>query len=366
MAMKRISKAAVSAFGLACSLAATAASAQQVTVLSSRADTVSDGDALVSIALQNGATAADVKVSVGAADGATAFRQNGNAAVGLVKGLKPGRNTITASVKGSSANLVLVNHSRNGPIFSGPHQTPFIFETADFKLPDGTKLGAPQDANCNVPTKVICLYKPTAGKQFKPMPADGSLPADLITTTTHDGRTVNYIVRFETGTINRASYQTAVLFDPTKGEQVGPTADHPAWNGRAVFVFGGGATAGYHQGAVVAEDILSDDILSRGFAALSSTLSVMAIVGSDVRSAETGSIVEERFIETYGPMRYAFGWGGSGGSMQQHLIGNNYPGILDGIIPGSSFPQFLFAGGLRGRLFADGQRFRCQQDKVDR
>lgn len=49
-----------------------------------------------------------------------------------------------------------------------------------------------------------------------------------------------------------------------------------------------------------------------------------------------------RFIETYGPMRYTIGWGCSGGSYQVHQIGDNYPGLLDGIVPQCSFPDVGF------------------------
>ena len=50
-------------------------------------------------------------------------------------------------------------------------------------------------------------------------------------------------------------------------------------------------------------------------------------------------MVKERFIEAYGLPRYTIGWGCSGGSYQNHQIADNYPGLLDGIIPGCSFPD---------------------------
>ena len=53
-------------------------------------------------------------------------------------------------------------------------------------------------------------------------------------------------------------------------------------------------------------------------------------------------MVKERFIEAYGPPRYTIGWGCSGGSYQNHQIADNYPGLLDGIIPGCSFPDVGF------------------------
>src|SRR3989441_1644324 len=48
-------------------------------------------------------------------------------------------------------------------------------------------------------------------------------------------------------------------------------------------------------------------------------------------------MVKEHFIEQYGVPRYTIGSGRSGGSMQQHLIANNDPGLLDGLIPTASF-----------------------------
>ena len=48
-------------------------------------------------------------------------------------------------------------------------------------------------------------------------------------------------------------------------------------------------------------------------------------------------MVKEHFIESFGPPVYTIGNGGSGGSMQQYLIAQNYPGLLDGITPGASF-----------------------------
>lgn len=310
-----------------------------IQVLSSRPDTVSGGDALLAIPLSRGSRPSDVRVTVSGAEVTGSFKVMGDAMIGLVSGLPLGKSEVTTTVGGRVGRLTLVNHSRNGPIFSGPKQTPFICETGQFKLPDGSLLGPPQDESCNAETRAVYLYRPTSGTRLKVLPPGGALPADLSTTTTLDGRTVNYIVRVEVGTINRAIYEMAVLFDPTKGEKVGPTESHPGWNGRAIYVFGGGVTSGYHQGTTLGEDILSDAMLSRGFGVMSSTLSVMGVVGSDVVSAETASMVKEHFIETYGAPKYVFGWGGSGGSIQQHLIANNYPGILDGIVPGTSFPD---------------------------
>jgi len=81
--------------------------------------------------------------------------------------------------------------------------------------------------------------------------------------------------------------------------------------------------------------------LSQGYAVASSTLNVPETNCSIVISGEAAMMVKEHFIETYGPLRYTIGWGGSGGSISQHDIADGYPGILDGLIPGVSYPDML-------------------------
>ena len=50
-------------------------------------------------------------------------------------------------------------------------------------------------------------------------------------------------------------------------------------------------------------------------------------------------MVKEYFIKNFGVPVHTIGSGGSGGSMQQHLIAQNYPGLLDGITPAASYPD---------------------------
>jgi hypothetical protein len=112
-------------------------------------------------------------------------------------------------------SLTIRNYPLTGPITSGPHDTPFFCQTQDFTLPDGTKFGAPTDADCSAPTKITYLYMPTGGTAFVPLPSTTSLPPNVAQTTTNTGTTVNFIVRVETATVDRGIYQTAVLHDPT-------------------------------------------------------------------------------------------------------------------------------------------------------
>ena len=89
--------------------------------------------------------------------------------------------------------------------------------TQNFPIPGSTTqmLGNPLDADCSVATRVDYVYRSTAAT-FKALPAGTSYPADLVQTTTSQSKTVPYIVRVETGTIDRAIYQTAILHDPIR------------------------------------------------------------------------------------------------------------------------------------------------------
>ncbi len=80
-------------------------------------------------------------------------------------------------------------------------------------------------------------------------------------------------------------------------------------------------------------------MLAQGYAIASSSLNVHGNNCNDVLAAETMMMVKERFIEGYGVPRCTIGWGCSGGAYQNHQIADNYPGLLDGIIPGCSFPD---------------------------
>jgi hypothetical protein len=84
-----------------------------------------------------------------------------------------------------------------------------------------------------------------------------------------------------------------------------------------------------------------DDFVTRGYAVAAGSLNVMGSNNDDVKSAETVAKVKEHFIEEFGPPRFTIGHGASGGSMQQHMIGNNYPGLLDGIMPARSYQDVM-------------------------
>ncbi|MEU8355479.1 DUF6351 family protein [Nonomuraea sp. NPDC048882] len=322
--------------------AASDGSGLTLTVLSSRPQAVSAHDALIRLELPRGVPAAKVRVKRDGTDVTGSFVRAGAGLEGLVAGLRTGRNVLTATAPGArSARLVLDDHPVTGPVFSGPHEQPFICDTAAFTTVTGGKLGPPADSDCSVATRVDHVYRTTAGK-FAPLPANETRPADLAWTTTSTGQRVPYIVRVETGTINRAVYELSMLADPA-AEPPDPWRRSPGWNGRLIYTFGGGCTGGWYVQGRNTGSVMDDRMLRQGYAVASSSLNVFGNNCNDLLAAESASMVKERFVEAYGAPAFTIGWGCSGGSYQTHQIGDNYPGLLDGIVSGCSFPEVGFA-----------------------
>jgi hypothetical protein len=342
--------------------AAQSADGQQfrITTLSSRPDMISGGDVLVQIGAPQDLPTNRVTIKLNGRDATAEFHPDptAHALIGLVTGLKPGENVLEVFDRQEQAiratQLTLKNYPIAGPIFSGSQEHPFICQTQDFKLPDGSSLGPPIDANCSVKTVVTYVYKSTAAagatapsagpsaKNFKSLPNPVSLPEDLAWTTTTMGEKVPYIIRVETGTINRAIYQIAMLHQPT-ARTPGPLAPPKAWNGRLVYSFGGGCVGGwFKQGTSIGMGgIISDAVVGKGYAEASASLNVFGNNCNDVLAAETMMMVKERFIKAYGKPIFTMSRGGSGGAEQQLPIAENYPGLLDGIIPSLTFPDVL-------------------------
>ncbi|MGW4229975.1 DUF6351 family protein [Streptomyces sp. NPDC004980] len=314
----------------------------QVTAVSSRPGVVSGDDALIRVAAPASIAADSIRVEVDGRDVTSSFRPSGeNALMGVVKELSKGENKLTATAQGAdSGEVTLKNHPITGPVFSGPHEQPFICDTAEFRTVTGGILGQPTDENCSVDARVDYMYRTTAGT-FVALPDTNDRPADLATATTSAGRKVPYIVRVETGTINRGIYETAVLHDPLSGTP-DPLERGPGWNGRLVYGFGGGCNGGWYVQGRKTVGIMNDTYLSKGYGVASSSLNVFGNNCNDLLAAETMSMVKERFVETYGEPAFTIGNGCSGGSYQTHQIADNYPGLLDGILSGCSFPDVGF------------------------
>jgi len=304
-----------------------------IEVLSNRADLVSGGDALVVVELARGVSPASIRVTLNGGDVTDDFALRANERYeGLVTDLAVGRNVLVARGRpGSGRRLTITNHPIGGPVFAGPQVTPWICNTNASTPP----LGEPIDAQCNAPTKVDFLYRDLAG-QFSPYDPGNPPPAAVIQRTTTDaGETVPFIVQRVTGTADRGIYQIAVLVDPSK--PITPWSTAQPWSHKLVYTFGGGCGTDHTQRAP--GNVLQATYLGLGFAVATSSLNTYQQNCNDVVSAEATMMTKEVLIERYGEIRYTIGSGFSAGTMQQHLLAENYPRLLDGLMTGLSFPD---------------------------
>ncbi|MDP9894334.1 hypothetical protein J2W32_003210 [Variovorax boronicumulans] len=233
--------------------AAQTPAAFQIKTLSSAPDMISGGDTLVEITAPVGVALDKVRVSLNGKD-VTSQVPAVNSTTRVLRGLVTGLTTDAASTTGSVNTLVvsnadvaaqrteakLVNYPITGPILSGPHISPDECRTVQ------NGLGAALDANCSATTQVVWYYR-TKTNTFKPLTdPTGPRPADLAETTTNDGVTVPYIVRVESGTINRGVYRLAVLDNPSKSS---PTTwkPGPGWNKKLVAYFDCCGSAQYNR-----------------------------------------------------------------------------------------------------------------------
>ncbi|MDA0168850.1 DUF6351 family protein [Solirubrobacter taibaiensis] len=295
---------------------------QSLEVLSGRADLVSGGDALVAAQVSGPAT-----VDVDGTDVTSAFavRPSGRLE-GLVTGLKVGENVLTVrDGSGAGKRITITNHPIGGPVFSGPQITPYACNPNASTPP----LGAATDAQCNAPTRVELLYRNMAN-QFVPYDPAAT---DIQQTTTDRGLTVPFIVQRVTGTVNRGIYQMAVLVDPTK--PIEPWSAAQPWSGKLFYTFGGACGTEHRQ--LAPGNVLQAQPLGAGFAVATSSLNIYANNCNDVVSAEAAMMTKELVVERYGPLEYTIGNGGSAATMQQHLLAENYPGLLDGLTTSQAF-----------------------------
>ena len=318
------------------------ASLRIVTLSSAKPHLVSGGDVLVRVEADDTVRLTDVVVLLDDVDVTRQFRPDPkrHALMGLVTELTDGDHTLAVRAGRKEVRQELTSYPIAGPMISGPHEQPFHCQTEAFELVTGESLGAPRDERCSVETRVDYVYRSTDG-EYKALP-DGTRPADLDTTTTTDGHTVPFIVRVQTGTVNRAVYESAMLHDPAEPSP-DPWTRSAGWNGKLVYTHGGGCRGGWYQQGSRTGGVLRDGLLDRGYAVTSATLNVFGQNCNDLLASETHMMVKERFIESYGPPIFTIGTGGSGGSYQSHQTADNYPGVFDGIIVSSSFPDVTSA-----------------------
>jgi hypothetical protein len=310
--------------------------ALDLSVVSSPPGLVSGGDARVEVAVPAGVALSAVTVELNGSNVSAAFGPDpeGNHQLeGVVTGLPEGPSTLVASIPGPGkaapdrAELTLVNHSIDGPMFSGPRQDPFFCSVAGDRANAG--LGAILDPEtCRTATVVRYFYRSTGGT-WKPFDPAAPRPADMATTTPLGGSPVDFVIRWETGTINRFIYSIAMLDPPS------------AWNGRLIYKFQGGVAIGHYQGNPSQSEMLYLRGLEKGYAIAYSTGTKTGTHYNLQLGGETAMMVKDRFVSAYGEPLYTVGVGGSGGAIQQYVYGQNHPGLIDAGIPQYSYPDMV-------------------------
>jgi hypothetical protein len=315
--------------------------AVRLETVSARAAMVTGGDVLILGSVLEGTSLPDpgglpdgrhltVVVEGGSSSG---LQGAGMTTYGMVTGIKD-RATVKAWVStrpDDVATLALTNHPISGPVFSGPHQSPFACTTVAFGL------GPALDADCSAATKYRWYYV-GKDKQVHDLPDPKNVPADV--DTTNGPGSPDFIVREEKGVINRSNVVIYVLDPSPSGQPASPWASGRTWGRRLVYRFGGGCGSFFGQGQS-RTNAFDLELLRKNYAVTTSSLNTFQTSCNSVLSAETTMMVKEHFVEAYGPPDLTIGDGGSGGAIQQLQIAQNYPGLLDGITPSLPFPDVV-------------------------
>lgn len=332
--------------------------ALQLEVVSSAPEWVSGGD--VRIALAGDAALLD-QVSLKLNGEQTVARwqtDSGGRREGLVEGLVIGDNLLHVEHPrhGVLASTVLVNHPITGPMFSGPQQQPFVCMTVHELgrqplVDEGASEGFPVEdeagnvvgysRNCSIEPFTEYWYRTTANSYAK-LPADGSRPADLATTELLDGTVVDFVVRWERGTINRFIYSYAMLTTLEQARERPEALDTDLWNGRLLYRFQGGVGVGHSQGRLdYNRRALHPEVLGLGYAIAYSTGNRTGEHYNLELGGETALMVKEHFIKRYGKPLYTVGLGESGGGIQQYIYAQNFPGLIDAGVPVQAYTDMV-------------------------
>ncbi len=314
-----------------------AAPAVQVATLSVRADLVSGGEVLTEVRLPPHSAVRPVTVYVNGVDVSRQFGWRSNHKYeGLLRGLRLGPNDLVVRLAdGRGARLTVINHRIGGPTFSGPQIQPWACET-----------GA-RDSQCNQAPSYAFYYLPagapsrqvgvtgvSSGNALRPYDPANPPPASAVaSTTTTDGVTVPFIVRQETGYIDRDQYAIATLWQPGKPWE--PWSPQKQYNGRLVITHGASCDTTYGTGT--APSVQDTELLGAGFLLMSNALDNAGHNCNLVTQAESLVMTKQWVIDHYGEVKWTIGSGCSGGSLVQQQVANAYPGIYQGITPQCSF-----------------------------
>ena len=354
----------------------------EIRTLSTRADLVSGGDALVEIVTPLGADAVGLAVQVGGRDVSSAFARRADGRItGLITGLAAGENVVIAQSNTTrAAQLTITNAAPGSGLISGAQVKPFFCATPTPVVVNGDTpatvasglAGAP-DANCTIAAETKFYYRTTSAPQstanptgctgglpdpvwsigatattvpaqpaapangcFKPY-AVGVTPGDLATATTDSGSTVPFIVRVERGTLNRGIYDIAVLTNPAQPWTA--VAPQSTWNGKLWYSFGSSTGQPRRQIRPQASWTSAEDQLRRGYMVATNSMTDSARNSNRVLMSETTMMMKELIGDNYGPIKFTIGTGCSGGSINANMNASINPGILDGVVTNCTYPD---------------------------
>lgn len=334
----------------------------EVEVLSTRADLVSAGDALIAVRLPRGVRPAQVRVHAGRRNLTRFFavRPNGRYE-GLVRGLPVGESVLRATAPGHVGAVRVTDHPNGGPLFAGPQTRHYVCQP-----------GA-RDAKCDEPATYRFLYKSTDPSKAGLQPYDPAHPpTDVASTTTDRGVTVPFVVRQESGFQARDRYTILTLFRP--GQRWSAWAPQPQWNHKLLITHGGSCGAsltpgqpplGDLSGTLPANPVTTNTYevaLGQGFAVASTALDNTGHNCNPVTAAESLVMVKERLVERYGTLRYTIGTGCSGGSIMEQTVANAYPGVYQGLVTACTYPDAMSTAA----QFADLHLLRLYFEHPDR
>lgn len=143
----------------------------ELRVVSSPPHLVSGGDARVEVAVPAATPLGDVTVELDGADVTGSFApdpEGSHQLEGVLTGLPLGESALEAAVPGpgdaapNRVEVTLVNHSLDGPMFSGPRQEVFLCATAG-NAANAFLPPIPQSETCGTATQTGYVYRTASG-----------------------------------------------------------------------------------------------------------------------------------------------------------------------------------------------------------
>ena len=243
------------------------------------------------------------------------------------------------------------------PLFAGPLHYPYLCRTEDAELGQplvdnhegaGIRVYAETDTgrktrhiigyskDCSLPSRAWYIYKRKNSDDFLPL----ENAQQDIDTLQVNGKTLPFILRVEVGTINRHPY---LLLVPRGVDETLDTPNGAHWNRKLIYQFRGGVGIGKRQGRLNIDTILKrrQQQLAQGYAVIHSTANQTSNHYNLWLAEDTALRVKRQFTSLYGIPLYTVGIGGSGGGLQQYVLGQNNPDIIDAAIAQYSYPDMV-------------------------